>query len=116
MQAAIPTGATAIAAMAPADTFPALPASSARTGASAVSSPASSTASPVVSKRTSPAVMHTVPRGMVLGAVAASPAVKRTTPSAAEAGRRSRLRSWAWRSRNSPSAVWGKACRTTHSA
>ena len=81
--------------IAPADTFPAAPGSRARTGASAVSAPASRTAGRVVSNRTSPAVMHTVPWGISLGTEAASPAVKRTVPSAAAAGLRASPRSWA---------------------
>ena len=60
--------------------------------------------------------MHTVPLGMVLEASEASPAVKRTVPRAATGFLRSSPRSWAWASRYSPSAVWGKACRTTQSA
>ena len=109
-------GATAIELMAPADTLPASPASSARTGTSAVSAPASKTPARSVSNRTSPAVIHTVPLGISRGASAFSPAVNRTVPCAAVARFRSSPRSWAWASRYSPSAVWGKAWRRAQSA
>ena len=91
----MPTGATTMDTMVWADTLPASPGSSARAGTSAVSAPAGSTASRVVSKRTSPAVMHTVPLGMDRSSWAASPAVNRTVPWAGRASLRSRLRSWA---------------------
>ena len=107
---------TAISVMVPAATFPEAPGTRARTGTSAVSSPAGMVPSSVVSKRISPAVMHTVPLGMLRASPAVLPAVKRTTPPATAASFRSSPRSRAWRSRYSPSADWGKACRTTQSA
>ena len=100
----------------PAATFPALPASAAWAGTSAVSSPGWMAPSSVVSNRTRPAVMHTVPTGMVRAASAVSPAVKRMTPVAGAASFRVMPRSWAWRSKNSPSAVWGSTCRPAQSA
>ena len=94
---------------------PAAPGVGAFTGASAVSPPAGMLAAWVVSKRTSPAVMHTVPAGISRDDWDTSPAVKRTVPSAGTASFRSSPRSWACRSRYSPWAVWGKHCRFTQS-
>ena len=114
MQAVTPTGAAAITVTVPAGAFPAAPGSTACTGTSAEVCPAGMLPSWVVTKRASPAVMHTVPSGMVW-AVPLSP-VKRTVPAAFRAPFRSIPRMAAWSSRYSPAAVWGKACRLTQSA
>ena len=89
----MPTGATAMESTVPAAAFPALPASRARAGTSTWSCPAGRTAARVVSNRTKPAVIHTVPKGISLGVSAAWSAKKRRVP-----------------------AVWGNACRATQSA
>ena len=76
---------------APAGIFPPAPGSTALAGTSAVSEPAVMVPARVVSTRTSPAVMQTVPAGMVLSSPAVSPAVTRTVPPAERAS------SYCWR-------------------
>ena len=63
------------------------------------SCPTGRTAARVVSNRTKPAVIHTVPKGISLGVSAAWSAKKRRVPAAWEACFRSSPLSWAWRSR-----------------
>ena len=115
MQRLTPTGATAICKMVPAATLPAEPASRARARISTEVSPASRVPASTVSNRVSPAVMHTVPAAISRSAGPAVSTVNRSTPSATVGSRRSTPRSWAWRSRYSPWAVWGKHCRFTQS-
>ena len=110
-----PTGGTAMARMLPAGTFPAVPASTAWANTSTDVAPAGSTAASAVSNRTSPAVVHTVPAGMIRSAPAAVSTEKRIMPSAGKAPRRSSARRAAWRSSHSPWAVWGKHCRASQS-
>ena len=81
VQADTPTGATAMAVMARADTLPAAPGSKAWAGTSTSVSPGAMIPSSVVSMRTISAVRHTVPWGMVR-AVSELWAVKRMEPSA----------------------------------
>ena len=116
MQAAIPTGAAAIAVTAPAGTLPALPGVSARAGTSTQDAPASRTDACAVSNRISPGVMQTVPAGIGRSVSAALATENRMLPSAAVACFRLSPRSWAWRSRYSPWAVWGKHWSSTHQA
>ena len=112
----MPVGYGLIRAMRPVATFPAAPASTARAGMSTLSSPAFRTPSSVVSKASPLRVRHTLPAGMARSVVAAWLTEKRSTPSARSAPRRVMPRISAWRSSISPSAVWGKLCRATHSA
>lgn len=66
----------------PADTLPPAPGSTALAGASTQLLPAVSTASCVVSKATSPAVIHTVPAGMEQLLPPGASTEKRSRPSA----------------------------------
>ena len=116
VQAAMPAGATAMVRMVPAAALPAVPGSTARAGTSTTVSPASRTPSCVVSKRTRPAVMHTVPAGMVRSAFPACSVEKRRIPSARAASFRLTPRRAACRSRYSPAAVWGKHWSAVHAA
>ena len=116
VQAAIPTGAAAMAVTAPAGTLPALPGISARAGTSTQDAPASRTAACAVSNRIIPGVMQTVPAGIGRSVSAARATENRMLPSAAVACFRLSPRSWAWLSRQLPAAVWGKHCRSTQSA
>ena len=70
----------------------------------------------MVSKASPLRVRHTLPAGMARSVVAAWLTEKRSTPSARSAPWRVMPRVSACRSSISPSAVWGKLCRATHSA
>ena len=59
--------------------------------------------------------MHTVPAGTVRSAAGALSTSKRSVPTAFTAAVRVRPRSWAWLSKNSPRAVWGKLWLSTQS-
>lgn len=97
-----------------APTLPSCPAATAWAAAFTHRLPAGSTASSVVSKRTSAAVIHTVPLGMTRLAWAVLSTENRTVPCARAAARRSSPRRAACISRCSPAAVWGKHCRAVH--
>ena len=110
----MPTGMAAMMVTDPAATLPCFPGSRAMAGASAYSAPEGSTTSSVVENRTPSPVMHTVPAPMVRSPPTALDTPKRRTPSAQVATLRRIPRSWAWRSRYSPAAVWGKLWSSSH--
>ena len=112
----MPAGYGLIRAIRPAAAFPSDPASTAWAGMSTESSPAFRAPSSVVSKASPLRVRHTLPAGMVRSDAAAWLTEKRSTPVARSAARRVMPRVSAWRSSISPSAVWGKLWRLTHSA
>jgi hypothetical protein len=91
VQAVTPTGASIMSVTVPAAAFPAAPALIARAGASTEDVPAASSASPVVSKRTSPAVRQTVPASTVRSCAAAPETEKRSVPDACAASLRLNL-------------------------
>ena len=82
--------------MAPAAALPVRPASRASAGTSTDSSPAFSTASAVVWKRTSSAVMQTVPLSMSRSDVDVRWMENRMVPTAFVAAVRETPRIWAW--------------------
>ena len=84
---------------APGTTLPPVPASTASAGASAYRAPAGITASSEVRTRTSSAVMHTVPAGMVTSITGGAPTEKRRVPPDRVAPRRFKPRMAPWRSR-----------------
>ena len=88
----MPTGSADSTVTVPATAFPPAPASTARAEMSTHVSPAESTASSVVSKRTPSAVMQTVPFAMGRSAAISPAAAKRSVPCARSAGTRVRPR------------------------
>ena len=83
---------------------------------STLRAPACRTPSSQVSKASPLRVRQTLPAGILRSADDARLTEKRSAPVALSAGKRVMPLISPWRSSISPSAVWGKLCRATHSA